>query len=144
MLDRPLRLFKDPLSPSARQPLPERVYQPQLRPTHPPRSFPRSNSTLYINAVPPTKTRQAYAQQQPRHIRPDTEQHVDLCVCGKLFADRLMVKCEGYCRNWYHPLCLGMENREARKLLKARGRWYCPACRSTARSLLALVPIDKL
>ncbi|RZC63808.1 hypothetical protein C5167_025550 [Papaver somniferum] len=40
--------------------------------------------------------------------------------------DDLMVQCEGYCRDWFHPSCIGMTIVQAKNL----GRFLCADCSS--------------
>lgn len=59
------------------------------------------------------------------------------CICERPYMHgELMFKCEGYCANWYHPKCLGMQESEVEKHCKKEERWYCAECYQRAYSLV--------
>jgi hypothetical protein len=59
------------------------------------------------------------------------------CICERPYLHgELMFKCEGYCSNWYHPKCLGMQDTEIEKHCKKEERWYCTECIQRAYNLL--------
>lgn len=69
--------------------------------------------------------------------RPQPVEDGKFCVCERPYLHgELMFKCEGYCGNWYHPKCLGMQDGEIEKHCKKEERWYCTDCIQRAYSLL--------
>ncbi|KAI3836122.1 hypothetical protein MKX03_028101 [Papaver bracteatum] len=53
------------------------------------------------------------------------------CICEMPYnPDDLMVQCEGYCRDWFHPSCIGMTTVQAKNL----GRFLCADCSSKAEA----------
>lgn len=118
-----------------------RTWKPQIRPKTLPNPFPTSLTTQYISAVQVSKTDKAYSEVAGRPcIRTDKESkrtEEGVCVCRKAYLKSdLMFKCEGYCAQWYHPRCLGMQEDEIERHCRTRERWYCHHCFSLANSLL--------
>lgn len=69
--------------------------------------------------------------------RPQPAEDGRFCICERPYLHgELMFKCEGYCSNWYHPKCLGMQDSEIEKHCKKEERWYCTDCIQRAYSLL--------
>lgn len=48
--------------------------------------------------------------------RTDPADDEKYCVCELPYSDgELMFKCEGFCINWYHPRCIGLQASEIEK-----------------------------
>ncbi|KAI1002855.1 hypothetical protein K3495_g5346 [Podosphaera aphanis] len=55
----------------------------------------------------------------------DSNDGGEYCICRGPDDHRMMVNCEGPCRDWYHCSCLGIDIEDAKELLD---RYICPKC----------------
>ncbi|RKF76249.1 Set1 complex component spp1 [Golovinomyces cichoracearum] len=57
----------------------------------------------------------------------DSNDGGEYCICRGPDDHRMMVNCEGPCKDWYHCSCLGIDVEDAKELLD---RYVCPKCSS--------------
>ena len=52
------------------------------------------------------------------------------CICQSFYQEgSLMISCDGACKNWYHPVCIGMPEEKAKSM---EGRaWFCDFCQKS-------------
>ena len=85
-------------------------------------------STIKASPPPekPPETTQIPLPGSPPKIPEDDEKY---CICEQPYSDgELMFKCEGFCINWYHPKCIGLQTNEIERQKNNKERWYCPTC----------------
>lgn len=93
-----------------------------------------------VSVLPDSLTRTGREPDLPAGkdpARPPPCEDGRFCICERPYMHgELMFKCEGYCANWYHPRCLGMQDAEVEKHCKKEERWYCADCYQRAYSLV--------
>mmetsp|Transcript_32702 Transcript_32702/g.56896 ORF Transcript_32702/g.56896 Transcript_32702/m.56896 type:complete len:203 (+) Transcript_32702:2391-2999(+) len=88
--------------------------------------------TMNTTEVPQMKP----AQPEDTNATYDEEDEV-FCNCNLPYKQgELMFKCEGFCDNWYHPACVGMQTPEVERQKHTTERWYCPDCLKQAYDIM--------
>eukprot|EP00744_Colponema_vietnamica_P016641 GILI01023348.1.p1 GENE.GILI01023348.1~~GILI01023348.1.p1 ORF type:complete len:247 (-),score=62.43 GILI01023348.1:42-782(-) len=93
----------------------------------------QSMSQAQVQAARETRKRKKSFEEAFEDMNPEEQ---DLfCICKRPYEDgSLMFECEGSCLNWYHPLCLGISQKEATLIAENEEPWMCPTCAAAAAS----------
>ena len=61
------------------------------------------------------------------------------CICQSFYQEgSLMISCDGACKNWYHPVCIGMPEEKAKSM---EGRaWFCDFCQKSVSTPTCFTP----
>ena len=70
----------------------------------------------------PSGSRSA-GQKRPHSVFNETKEK-RYCICQSFYREgSCMISCDGTCKNWYHPECIGMSVAKAERM--EGQQWFC-------------------